>query len=92
MRRLVWVAVGAAGGIVVYRRVQQALADARERGVVLSAQQVGLSAASAVSGVRALAAATTAAGTSLGGALGGGSTSPTGSAAARALQQRGGGS
>lgn len=56
MRRLVWVAVGAAGGIYAYRRAQQAVVDARERGVVLSAQQVGLSAAHAVSSARTLAA------------------------------------
>jgi len=56
MRRIVWVAIGAAGGILAYRRVQQALEDARERGVVLSVQQVGLSAAQAASTARALAA------------------------------------
>lgn len=56
MRRIVWVAVGAAGGILAYRRVQQALEDARERGVVLSMQQVGLSAVQAASSARALAA------------------------------------
>ena len=55
MRRIVWVAVGAAGGIYAYRRAQQALADARERGVVLSAQQVGLSAVTAVTAARGLA-------------------------------------
>ena len=55
MRRIVWVAVGAAGGIIAYRRAQQALADAKERGVVVSAQQVGLSAASAVTSAKALA-------------------------------------
>jgi hypothetical protein len=55
MRRIVWVAVGAAGGIFAYRRAQQALADARERGVVLSAQQVGASAVGAVNSARALA-------------------------------------
>ncbi len=55
MRRIVWVAVGAAGGILVYRRAEQALADARERGFVMSAQQVGQSAAGAVSTARALA-------------------------------------
>ncbi len=55
MRRIVWVAIGAAGGIAVYRRAQQAAADARERGVVLSAQQVGLSAVAAVATARALA-------------------------------------
>ena len=61
MRRLVWIAVGAAGGIVVYRRAQQALADARERGVVVSAQQVGLSAASALVTARTMASGAVAA-------------------------------
>lgn len=55
MRRLVWVALGAAGGIVAYRRGQQMLADARERGVVLSAQQAGISAMQAVTSARTLA-------------------------------------
>ncbi len=55
MRRMVWVALGAAGGIVAYRRIQQAMADAKERGVVLSAQQVGLSAAQALSTARVVA-------------------------------------
>jgi transcription initiation factor TFIIIB Brf1 subunit/transcription initiation factor TFIIB len=56
MRRMVWVAVGAAGGIVVYRRAVQVLAEAREKGVVVSAQQIGVSAASALSAARMLAA------------------------------------
>lgn len=55
MRRIVWVAVGAAGGILAYRRLQQALEDARERGVVMSVQQVGLSAMQAAGSARALA-------------------------------------
>jgi hypothetical protein len=55
MRRIVWVAVGAVGGILVYRRAQEALADARERGVVMSAQQVGLSAANALTTARSMA-------------------------------------
>lgn len=55
MRRLVWVAVGAVGGVLAYRKAQEALADARERGVVLSAQQVGLSATSALATARTLA-------------------------------------
>lgn len=55
MRRIVWVAVGAAGGILAYRRAQQAMAEAKERGVVLSAQQVGVSAANAVTGAKSLA-------------------------------------
>ena len=61
MRRLVWVAVGAVGGVLAYRKAQEALADARERGVVLSAQQVGLSAATALATARAAAAGAAAA-------------------------------
>jgi hypothetical protein len=52
----VWVAVGAVGGILVYRRAQELIADAREKGVVLSAQQVGVSTAGAITAARALAA------------------------------------
>jgi len=52
-----WVALGAAGGVVVYRRAQVMLADARERGVVVSAQQAGLSAMNALATARSLAAA-----------------------------------
>jgi hypothetical protein len=59
MRRIVWVAVGAAGGILVYRRAQQAMAEAKERGVVLSAQQVGVSAANAVASAKSFAASVT---------------------------------
>ncbi len=55
MRRMVWIAVGAAGGIVVYRRAQQALIDAREKGMVLSVQQAGLSAAGALNAARVMA-------------------------------------
>jgi hypothetical protein len=55
MRRIVWVALGAAGGILAYRKGQDWLAAAREQGVVLSAQQAALSAATAVSSARALA-------------------------------------
>ena len=60
MRRIVWVAVGAAGGIYAYRRAQLAIADARERGVVLSAQQLGLSAVKAASAAREFVVAATA--------------------------------
>lgn len=56
MRRIVWVALGAAGGILAYRKGQDWLSSAREQGVVLSAQQVALTAATAVSSARALAA------------------------------------
>jgi hypothetical protein len=58
---MVWIAVGAVGGIVVYRRVEQALAEARENGVVVSAQHVGVSAASALSTARAMASGAAAA-------------------------------
>lgn len=61
MRRMVWVAVGAVGGILAYRKAQESLADARERGVVLSAQQAGLSAASALGTARLMAAGAAAA-------------------------------
>jgi hypothetical protein len=83
MRRIVWVAVGAAGGIVVYRRAQQALVDARERGLVVSAQQVGLSAASALGTARALASGAVADARE----RGAGTTPPPGTAAARVLRQ-----
>jgi hypothetical protein len=52
---MVWIAVGATGGILVYRRAQQALVDAREKGMVVSAQQMGASAASALGTARAMA-------------------------------------
>ena len=38
MSRLVWVALGAAGGVYAYRRGQRLLEEARERGVVGSVQ------------------------------------------------------
>jgi len=56
MRRAVWVAIGAVGGIVAYRRIEQAMADARERGVVLSVQQMGLSTVQAITTARTMAA------------------------------------
>ena len=55
MRRLVWVAVGAIGGIYAYRRGTALLADARERGVVLSAQQAATSAMATVASAREFA-------------------------------------
>lgn len=41
MARIAWIALGAVGGILVYRGGQRFLADARERGVVASTQQAG---------------------------------------------------
>ena len=55
MRRMVWVAVGAVGGVLAYRKAQELLVDARDKGVVLSAQQAGLSAAAALASARTLA-------------------------------------
>jgi hypothetical protein len=55
MRRLVWVAVGAVGGIYAYRRGSALVADARERGVVLTAQQAAFAAMSTLASARELA-------------------------------------
>ena len=55
MRRLVWVAVGAVGGIYAYRRGSVLVAQARERGVVLTAQQAAIAAMSTVASARELA-------------------------------------
>ena len=85
MRRIVWVAVGAAAGIVVYRRAQQAVVDARERGLVVSAQQIGLSAASALETARVLASGAASAVDAR--ERGASAASPPGSAAARVLRQ-----
>jgi hypothetical protein len=85
MRRMVWVALGAAGGIVAYRKVQQALVDARERGVVLSVQQVGLSAAQALTTARVVASGAVAAAETK--ARSHSSASASGSAAAQVLHQ-----
>jgi hypothetical protein len=83
MRRIVWVAVGAAGGIVAYRRIQQAMLEARERGVVLSVQQVGLSAMQAVNSARVLASGAMAAAEARSAGPSGGS----GSAAAHVIEK-----
>lgn len=56
MSRLFWIAVGATGGILLYRRGQRYAAEARERGVVLTAQQAAASALAAVGTVRAAVA------------------------------------
>lgn len=44
MGKVAWIALGAVGGILVYRGGQRFIADARERGVVASSQQVGATA------------------------------------------------
>jgi hypothetical protein len=56
MSRVVWLAVGAVGGIVLYRKGQAMIEEAREQGVITSAQKAGAAAAGT------LATATTIAG------------------------------
>jgi hypothetical protein len=56
MSRIVWLAVGAVGGIVLYRKGRAVIDEAREQGVVSSAQKAGAAAAGTI------AAATTIAG------------------------------
>lgn len=53
MGRLVWVAVGAAGGIWAYRKASDLIEQAREQGVALTVQQVALSTTQAVNQVSA---------------------------------------
>ena len=54
MRRMFWVAVGAAGGIYAYKRGERFVEVSRERGVVLTVQQVAMNAASAVESARVM--------------------------------------
>lgn len=51
MGRLVWVALGAAGGIWAYRKGSGLVDQAREQGVALTIQQVALSTTQAVTQV-----------------------------------------
>lgn len=51
VRRLVWTAIGAAGGIWAYRKGSELLEQARDQGVALTIQQVALSATQAVNNV-----------------------------------------
>ncbi len=48
MRRLVWTAIGAAGGIWAYRKGSELLEQAREQGVAVTIQQVALTATQTV--------------------------------------------
>ena len=54
MGRMLWVAVGAAGGVVAYRKGQHVLAEARRRGVVGSMQAATGSAAGLAQNTRVL--------------------------------------
>jgi hypothetical protein len=56
VRRLMWTAVGAAAGIYVYRRLQVAVDDARERGLAGNVAVASSVATTIATQVRALAA------------------------------------
>jgi hypothetical protein len=56
MGKLVWVAIGAAGGIYAYRRAQRAAETVRERDLVENLQAAGDRAISIASSIRALTA------------------------------------
>jgi hypothetical protein len=56
MGKLVWVAIGAAGGIYAYRRAQRAAETVRERNLVENLQAAGDRATSIASSIRALTA------------------------------------
>lgn len=56
MSRMVWVAVGAVGGIYAYRRGQRALDEAKARGFVGNVQVAAGTAASVANGVSKVAA------------------------------------
>ena len=56
MARMVWVALGAAGGIYAYRKSSRALAEARERGLVGNVNAATTSATTAAGNVRSLIA------------------------------------
>lgn len=85
MRRTVWVALGAAGGVIAYRRGQRLLEEARARGVVGSVQAATVSATGLAASARTLLAT----------AAGSGSADPapvrsagvSGAAAARVLAE-----
>lgn len=56
MRRLVWTAIGAAGGIWAYRKGSELLDQAREQGVALTIQQAALSTTQTVNRISATVA------------------------------------
>ena len=51
VRRLVWTAIGAAGGIWAYRKGSELVEQARVQGVALTVQQVALAATQTVNQV-----------------------------------------
>ena len=52
MRRLFWFALGAAVGILAYRRSMRVVEQSRERGIVMTVQQAAVSASHAVESAR----------------------------------------
>lgn len=85
MRRTVWVALGAAGGVIAYRRGQRLLEEARARGVVGSVQAATVSASGLAASARSLLA--TASGTGSSGPVPARSAAVSGAAAARVLAE-----
>ena len=54
MRRTFWFALGAASGILAYRRGQRFVDESRERGIVMTVQQAAVSASAAVESARSM--------------------------------------
>ncbi len=87
MGRMLWIAVGAAGGVVAYRKGKQLLDEAKVRGVVGSVQAATGTAAEAASGARSLVNRALASQPSDDHDVAAGPSRPTGAAAARALAE-----
>jgi hypothetical protein len=87
MGRMLWIAVGAAGGVVAYRKGKQLLDEAKVRGVVGSVQAATGTAADAASGARSLVNRALASKPSDDQGEAAGPSRPTGAAAARALAE-----
>jgi hypothetical protein len=54
VRRLLWTAIGAAGGILAYRKGQQLLLQAQEQGMLVTAQHAGASVGTAAAALVAV--------------------------------------
>lgn len=67
VRRLVWTAIGAAGGIWAYRKGSELVEQARVQGVALTIQQVALTATQTVNHVSSTFAQRSARRTPMGG-------------------------
>jgi len=62
VKRIIWLGLGAAGGIIAYRKGGQWLERARAQGVVVTAQQLASSGRDAVAGAQRVWIANTQAG------------------------------